>query len=1264
MTIRIKRILTVPKLHITCDARLTDQNAMEKINTIIGIAILLMGMYGTSGQTIKSAELQGNVTVAGMFEIYKLSNGQCGNILPSSVMALEAVKWVFRNLNDVGYLPFKIGLLSYPTCRSLQQAVENTYDIIRRVGDTNEQNRRTIIGIIGPEYSSEAEVVSTITGTSKPIDRILQVGFSTTSATLSDSSKYPNFFRVVPDDSLQVQVLLSLIKRLEWNRIAIVYENDTYGIQAGTALKKLAGEKGVCISIFHSVAVDSPQASDPNQINNILNSILLTTPPSVSGIVFIGSDELANNLLIAASRRFANSQVSFVFSDGIQVQESVLKTFGTVLEKSRGAFAVGSPRVVITEFEQYWYTLFRNKTLLMEESLSNPWLLDVSQQKASCTSGISSCIGLNDTQPLYIQYAILSAFVIAKTFREVYNEICTNSSNCLHDIQPGQMTEKIQSLTVNFDRDFKWKIGSLSGRSLSFVGNGGISRELESSLYEVFNFRKFPAQTGNFMFIKVGDYKNNGMHLNITDVRDYDTSGNEITWPNLNKATCIAPHTCIECLSKTNPDRFVYIPGDLYIVGIVPVYDKADPFGCGAVRNVNGYQIVEAMSYAVKKTNNNTIVFPNQTIGLIILNSCNNPFVITEKITDMYKNGLNLTMGDNLDPSDTSMNNIEVFRLDNRILGFIGGLSSTISIEVSEVLQKLKFVQISYASTSPELSDRTLHPYFMRVTSPDDKQADAMMRIIKELRSDYIQVVYSEGSYGEGGRNSIRVVASANKICIAQELVIIESTAGLNYNILEELRKKSYAKIVIVFIQSHVVQRVMEAVSKDAKNGEFMFIGSEAWGKNADILKGEAKKILETSLVLSLEMHEDLDLVSYVQGVNPESKRNVVWLNEYMEAKLNCYNPWSFDKSKNHQCTSTDLFVNNVDFQMGIWNVFAYNSVLSLLNGAYKSFRSMCGPNLLRVCQKYAEYPEKVIKDIKTVQLKLNGNDSMEVFDENGDGRIGYTIYYIQSNPENLQELQYFKVGEYNTEIKLKFNPVNYTFPAIPSVCPNPTACSNCSYISISTAVPIISSSDGILIGLGVAVSVLFIALVIAIVFILRRDTPRGGINKEEFPCDYEQSFDAGSLPTRCTIMTTHREIRGGNDTNETYLRVRDNTSEIAQPGNNMTTVHHGAAARNTQSKGVFVSHAPQSSPRQLNDNDADIRVPQPPLRSLPKPQLQAVNSTYHTVQDNDMRDNNLETWHTIAAPRDTPREITENDNSINDGKNQMLTDPYIHPIP
>ena len=62
------------------------------------------------------------------------------------------------------------------------------------------------IGVVGPEFSSEAEAISPILSSVHKERRLVQVGFSTTAARLGDNQKYPNFVRVVPNDNVQVEV--------------------------------------------------------------------------------------------------------------------------------------------------------------------------------------------------------------------------------------------------------------------------------------------------------------------------------------------------------------------------------------------------------------------------------------------------------------------------------------------------------------------------------------------------------------------------------------------------------------------------------------------------------------------------------------------------------------------------------------------------------------------------------------------------------------------------------------------------------------------------------------------------------------------------------------------------------------------------------------------------------------------------------------------------------------------------------------------------
>lgn len=60
----------------------------------------------------KSATLPGRTVIAGLFNVHDFgqdSNGKCGKVSTAAVQALEAVRWVFKRLNQEGYLPGNIG---------------------------------------------------------------------------------------------------------------------------------------------------------------------------------------------------------------------------------------------------------------------------------------------------------------------------------------------------------------------------------------------------------------------------------------------------------------------------------------------------------------------------------------------------------------------------------------------------------------------------------------------------------------------------------------------------------------------------------------------------------------------------------------------------------------------------------------------------------------------------------------------------------------------------------------------------------------------------------------------------------------------------------------------------------------------------------------------------------------------------------------------------------------------------------------------------
>lgn len=62
--------------------------------------------------------------------------------------------------------------------------------------------------------------------------------------------------------------------------------------------------------------------------------------------------------------------------------------------------------------------------------------------------------------------------------------------------------------------------------------------------------------------------------------------------------------------------------------------------------------------------------------------------------------------------------------------------------------QSLCFTQVSYFSTSPELSNKQRFEYFSRTIPSDHYQVKAMVEIVKSMGWTYVSIIYEESNYG------------------------------------------------------------------------------------------------------------------------------------------------------------------------------------------------------------------------------------------------------------------------------------------------------------------------------------------------------------------------------------------------------------------------------------------------------------------------------------------------------------------------------------
>uniref|UniRef100_A0A5S6Q5G3 ANF_receptor domain-containing protein n=1 Tax=Trichuris muris TaxID=70415 RepID=A0A5S6Q5G3_TRIMR len=211
----------------------------------------------------------------------------------------------------------------------------------------------------------------------------------------------------------------------------------------------------------------------------------------------------------------------------------------------------------------------------------------------------------------------------------------------------------------------------------------------------------------------------------------------------------------------------IKILGDIMIGGLFPIHEDGSPEGrhCGAIKPDKGIQRLEAMLYAVDKINMDRQLLPGVTLGVHILDTCHQDTHALEQTLELIRSIFAKEYSQKYKCKEE--NSAVDVGAPKAVVAVIGAASSQVSAMVSNVLRLFKTPQISYSSTSVELSDKSRFGYFSRVVPPDTFQAQAMADVVKQLGWNFVAVLADEGSYGEPAYEAFRLVSSGKGICIS-----------------------------------------------------------------------------------------------------------------------------------------------------------------------------------------------------------------------------------------------------------------------------------------------------------------------------------------------------------------------------------------------------------------------------------------------------------------------------------------------------------------
>ncbi|KAI1905487.1 hypothetical protein AGOR_G00016710 [Albula goreensis] len=486
----------------------------------------------------------------------------------------------------------------------------------------------------------------------------------------------------------------------------------------------------------------------------------------------------------------------------------------------------------------------------------------------------------------------------------------------------------------------------------------------------------------------------------------------------------------------------IKIDGDLVLGGLFPVHEKgAGMDECGRINEDRGIQRLEAMLFAIDQINADPLLLPGVALGAHILDTCSRDTYALEQSLEFVRASLT-----KVDDTEYICPDGSYALQDNSplaIAGVIGGSYSSVSIQVANLLRLFQIPQISYASTSAKLSDKSRYDYFARTVPPDFYQAKAMAEILRFFNWTYVSTVASEGDYGETGIEAFEQEARLRNICIATSEKVGRSNAKKSYDaVVRQLLQKPNARVAVLFMRSDDARELLAAANR--LNASLTWIASDGWGAQESIVKGN-ENAADGAVTLELAAYPIAEFNHYFQKLSPKNNRRNPWYKDFWEQKFQCMLGGG-DSEKDRAPCESHLAVDESNFEPESKIMFVVNAVYAMAHALHRMQRTLCA-NTTQLCDAMKALDGRQL--YRDYLLNINfkapfsppGVDSVVKFDPYGDGMGRYNIFNYQRRAGG--RYAYVQVGEWAESLTLNSDLIRWPRDALApptSQCSDPCA--------------------------------------------------------------------------------------------------------------------------------------------------------------------------------------------------------------------------------